>query len=76
MLFHIVFEDMVCQMSVGSHRKQMLSMDGGVMEVLGFCFLCVVFFGFCLFFFFRIISVIDKREEETGVGKESLRPQC
>lgn len=54
MLFHIVFEDMVCQMSVGSHRKQMLNMDGGVMEVLGFCFLYVVFFGlFGVFFFFQ-----------------------
>lgn len=49
-------------MSVGSHRKQMLSMDGGVMEVF--------------ILFFRIISVIDKREKEEGVGKESLRLQC
>lgn len=46
MPFHIILEDRVCQMSVGSHRKQILSMDGGVMEV------------FVLFF--RIISVIDK----------------
>lgn len=49
-------------MSVGSHRKQMLSMDGGVMEVF--------------IWFFRIISVVDKREKEEGVGKESLRLQC
>lgn len=49
-------------MSLGSHRKQMLSTDGRVMKV------------FVLFF--RIISAIDKRDKEEGVGKESLRLQC